>query len=81
MLWQEEFVVDVVDHKGTDSGLGVYRKEVREGNIINNRAIKASQSVTRQYAVLSVPNAVVGDTGEGRTHSGKYSRCFAFLDR
>ena len=31
-LWQEEgVVVDVVDHKGTGSGLGVYRKEVMEG--------------------------------------------------
>ena len=31
LLWQERFVVDVVDHKGTRSGLGVYRKEVTEG--------------------------------------------------
>ena len=43
MLWQEGFVVDVVDHRGTGSGLGVYRREVTEGNTINNRAIKASQ--------------------------------------
>ena len=28
---REEFVVDVVDHRGTGSGLGVYRKEVTEG--------------------------------------------------
>ena len=54
MLWQEGFVVDVVDHRGTGSGLGVYRKEVMEGNTINNRAIKASQSITWQYAVLEV---------------------------
>ena len=55
MVWQEGFVVDVVDHRGTDSDLGVYRKEVTEGNTINNRAIKATQSVTWQYAVLGVP--------------------------
>ena len=54
MLWQEGFVVDVVDHMGTDSGLGVYRKEVTEGDTINNRAIKASQSVTWQYTGLEV---------------------------
>ena len=54
MLWQEGFVVDVVDHKGTDNGLGVYRKEVTEGTTINNRAIKASQSITWQYTVLGV---------------------------
>ena len=54
MLWQEGFLVDVVDHRGTDSGLGVYWKEVTEGNTINNRAIKASQSITWRYAVLEV---------------------------
>ena len=43
MLWQEGFVDDVVDHRGTDSGLRVYQKEVMEGNTINNRANKASQ--------------------------------------
>ena len=49
LLWQEEgVVVDVVDHRGIDNGLEVYRKEVTEGNTINNRAIKASQSITRQ---------------------------------
>ena len=55
MLWQGGFIVDVVDHWGTGSGLGVYRKEVLEGNTINNKAIKASQSITCQYAVLGVP--------------------------
>ena len=54
MLWQEGFVIDVVDHRGTGSSLGVYRKELTEGNTINNRAIKASQSITWQYAVLEV---------------------------
>ena len=54
MLWQEGYVVDVVYHRGTDSGLRVYRKEVTEGNTINNRAIKASQSITWHYAVLEV---------------------------
>ena len=48
MLWQEGFVVDVVDHRGTDIGPGVYQKEVTKRNTINNRAIKASQSVTWQ---------------------------------
>ena len=43
---RERFVVDVVDHMDTGSGLGVYRKEVTEGNTINNKAIKASQSIT-----------------------------------
>ena len=31
LLWQEGFVVDVVDHRGTDIGLRVYRKEVMKG--------------------------------------------------
>ena len=30
-LARKGFVIDVVDHKGTSSGLGVYRKEVTEG--------------------------------------------------
>ena len=55
LLWQAGFIVDVVDHRGTGSGLRVYRKEVTDGNTINNRAIKASQSITCQYAVLGVP--------------------------
>ena len=50
LLWQEGGVVNtIVDHRGTDSGLGVYRKEVTEGNTIKNRAIKESQSITWQY--------------------------------
>ena len=31
LLWQEGFVVDVVDHRGTGIGLKVYRKEVTKG--------------------------------------------------
>ena len=54
LLRQEGFVVDVVDHRGTDNGLGVYRKEVTEGNTINNKAIKASQDITWKYVVLGV---------------------------
>mgnify|MGYP005836613273 CR=1 FL=1 len=54
MLWQEGFVVDVVDHRGTGSGLGVYRKEVTEWEHNKYRAIKVSQSITWQYAVLGV---------------------------
>ena len=45
-LAREGSVVDVVDHRGTGSGFRVYRKEVTKGNTINNRAIKASQSIT-----------------------------------
>ena len=40
MLWQGGVVIDVVDHRDTDSGLVVYRKAVTEGNTINNRATK-----------------------------------------
>ena len=45
-LAREEFVVDVVDHRGIGNGLEVYRKEVTEGNTINNKAIKATQGIT-----------------------------------
>ena len=31
LLWQERFVVDVVDPRGTGIGLRVYRKEVTKG--------------------------------------------------
>ena len=55
MLWQEGgVIVDVVDHRGTGSGLGVYRKEVTDRNTIDKRAIKASKSITCQYTVLEV---------------------------
>ena len=54
MLWQEGFVVDVVDHRDTNGSLGLYQKEVTDGNTINNRAIKASQSITWQYTALEV---------------------------
>ena len=55
MLWQERGVIfNVVEHTDIGSSLGVYRKEVTEGNTINNRAIKASQSITWQYAMLEV---------------------------
>ena len=30
-LWQGEVIVDVVDHGGIGSGLGIYRKEVTKG--------------------------------------------------
>ena len=55
MLWQGGGVVNIVVELGVVGSLGVYRKEVTEGNTINNRAIKASQSITWQYAVLGVP--------------------------
>ena len=54
MLWQGGVINSVVE-LGVAGSLGVYRKEVTEGNTINNKAIKASQSVTWQYAVLGVP--------------------------
>ena len=31
LLWQEGFVVDVVDHRGIGSDLEVYQKEVTKG--------------------------------------------------
>ena len=31
LLWQEGVIIDVVDHGGINSNLGVYRKEVTEG--------------------------------------------------
>ena len=55
MLWQEGRVVNTVVELGAAGSLGVYRKEVTEGNTINNRAIKASQNITWQYMVLDVP--------------------------
>ena len=54
MLWQG-WVVNTVVELEVAGSLGVYRKEVRRGNTINNRAIKASQSVTWQHTVLGVP--------------------------
>ena len=48
-------VVNTVVELGVTGSLGVYRKEWR-GNTINNKATKASQNITRQYAVLGVPN-------------------------
>ena len=54
MLWQGGVVNSIVE-LGVTGSLRVYRKEVMEGETINNRAIKASQNVTWQYAVLGVP--------------------------
>ena len=31
LLWKGGVVIDVVNHKGTNSSLGVYRKEVTDG--------------------------------------------------
>ena len=45
LLWQG-VVVNTVVELGVAGSLGVYRKEVTEGNTINNEAIKASQSIT-----------------------------------
>ena len=47
LLWQERgVVVDVANHRGIGNGLEVNRKEVTEGNTINNNTIKASQGIT-----------------------------------
>ena len=54
LLWQERGVVNTVVEQGVAGNLGVYRKEVTEGNTINNKAIKVSQSIAWQYAVLEV---------------------------
>ena len=55
LLWHEGGIVNTVVELGVAGSLGVHRKGVTEGNTINNRAIKESQSVTWQYAVLGVP--------------------------
>ena len=53
-LWQEGGVVNTVVELGVAGSLGVYRKQVTEEKTIKNGAIKASQSITWQYAVLEV---------------------------
>ena len=55
LLWQERGVVNSVVELGSSSvGLVVYRRE--EGGRNNEyRANKASQNITRQYAVFGVP--------------------------
>ena len=50
---KEGVVVDVVDHRGS-IGLGVYRR-IRGGRNSKYGANKASQNITRQYAVLGMP--------------------------
>ena len=54
MLWQGGVVNNVVVLGSSGVALGVYRKELMEGNTINKRAIKATQSITWQYAVLGM---------------------------
>ena len=55
MLYQERRVVgDVVVLGGINAGLGVYRRR-REGRNSKYEANKASQNITRQYAVLGMP--------------------------
>ena len=55
LLYRQKQILEgeVVGH-WFNRGLRVYWKEVTEGEPINNRAIKASQSMTWQYAVLGV---------------------------
>ena len=45
MLWQGG-VINAVVVLGVPGSLGVYRKEITEGNTINNKAIKATQGIT-----------------------------------
>ena len=47
LLWQGGVVVDVVDHRGISSGLGVYRREEGE-EIINSKHTNATESTTWQ---------------------------------
>ena len=55
MLWQERGVVNSVVELGSSSvGLVVYRREEGGRNSKYN-ANKASQNITRQYAVFGVP--------------------------
>ena len=54
MLWQERGVVNSVVELGSSSvGLVVYRRGGGRNN--EYRANKASQNITRQYAVFGVP--------------------------
>ena len=55
MLWQERGVVNIVVDRGSNNvGLGVYRRR-RGGRNSKYGANKASQNITRQYAVLGMP--------------------------
>ena len=54
MLWQEGVVITVVVLSGISNGLVVYRRR-RGGRNSKYGANKASQSITRQYAVFGVP--------------------------
>ena len=45
LLWQGGVVVDVVDHRGISSGLGVYRREEGE-ETVNTEQTDASLSIT-----------------------------------
>ena len=54
MLWQEGGVVNSVVGRGISAGLGVYRGR-RGGRNNKYGADKASQNITRQYAVLGKP--------------------------
>ena len=54
MLWQERGVINTVVVLGVSGSLGVYQKEVTEGNTINNRAIYVTKSKMWHYVVLGV---------------------------
>ena len=54
LLWQEGVVITVVVLSGISNGLGVYRRR-RGGRNSKYGANKASQNITRQYAMFGVP--------------------------
>ena len=58
LLWQEGRLINTVVELGVTSSLGVYQKEVTEGNTINNSAIKASQRHNMTIRGARVTNAV-----------------------
>ena len=81
MLWQERGVVNsVVELVSSSVGLVVYRRE-EGGEIMNTEQTKHHKIYQGNTRCSVCPNAVLGDTGEGGKHPGKYSRCFAFSDR
>ena len=45
LLWQVGVVVDVVDHRGISSGLGVYRREEGE-ETVNTRKHKHNKTIS-----------------------------------
>ena len=70
-------VGDIVDHSGISSGLEVYQR--RRGGINSKYTQTYAQQGNKRCYRCS--NAVLGDTGEGGKHPGKFSRSLAFSDK